>query len=627
MAQDLGGKVYILSREVYDEKVDQSEINNGSIYLVSETTEENPQILSMYLGLAKQTDILDITPIANTWETPIDFTNLSDNYNIPNDYQIPNKLFFYKQDAVIDTSGETDIVLSDAQYRLIAWHEAIDENDTSRFLDCGIPQTTVICPNGLPTTGQGVKNNVYIVTKPGEKSLHIFDGTDYIEVLAGGTLIPDNLTILVNPSTNEIHGVGADMSGKSVMSGQTEIIVGDGASIFNDYSNNVCIGEYSNVFGKNNAERAVASNAAKTNACNTIFGKNNSINSNAEDNFVCGNGQMIACTNASCNTLLGNNTLTGATVKNNFIFGNNGNTSASQPPLASSSIQNCFIGGKANSVTSSLDTAFMFGESNSVSGAGGSNIIFMFGYGNSFTSSSLKSVEGCVVIGTGNTVQSTTYYQHNGGCLVCGNGLQLIAHPGRTFLGSYNDTTTFVNNDPRVFCIGIGSSADRADGLRFLTNGILHVCASNGNVVTENGIKLASTRTTDSTILADDSAYTFSILPNNGSEIILSNFYTIGDITITSTSNMTYESINQYGQWSSLSKQTSGDYNSVIIFKKSSTKTTASELIENFTDSNLPRIYLLNPDIDISNFTIIHILLFNDGFNICAIVSGYEEEA
>ncbi len=613
---------FYLNRAQYDSITPDT----NTVYFVLESSEAANDLVSLYTGAAKQTDLMDISHIleSNSIE------NLSNNTaaTIPDSLKIPNKLFLVKNPNIIDENSE-------GAYEAYMYDSSIQPNGA--FLKVfGTPNHIIVCNDGLPSVEDALEGYLYVLQQDGvKKNTYIFDGSNYSEIIDLSDFLtienisqyisqPDNITILKNQN-NELHGVGADMSGKSVISGQTEIIVGDGASIFNDYSNNVCIGEYSNVFGKNNAERAVDSNAAKTNACNTIFGKNNSINSNAEDNFVCGNGQMIACTNASCNTLLGNNTLVGGTVNNNFIFGNNGNTSASQSPLAASSIKNCFIGGKANSVTASLDTAFMFGESNSVSGTGGSNIIFMFGYGNSFTSSTSKSVEGCVVIGTGNTVQSTNYYQHNGGCLVCGDGLQLQAQPGRTFLGSYNDTTTFVDNDPRVFCIGIGSSANREDGLRLLSNGILHVCASNGNVVTENGIKLSSTRTTDSTILADDSAYTFSILPNNGSEIILSNFYTIGDITITSTSDMTYESINQYGQWSSLSKPTSDDYNSVIIFKKSSTKTTASDLIENFTDSNLPRIYLLNPDIDISNFTIIHIMLFNDGFNICAIVAGYDD--
>jgi hypothetical protein len=70
---------------------------------------------------------------------------------------------------------------------------------------------------------------------------------------------------------------------------------------------------------------------------------------------------------------------------------------------------------------------------------------------------------------------------------------------------------------------------------------------------------------------------------------------------------------------------TSDDYNSVIVFKKGSSMTTADSVLANFTDPDLPKIYLLNPDIDISTFDILHVMLFNDGFHICAIVAGYEE--
>jgi hypothetical protein len=45
----------------------------------------------------------------------------------------------------------------------------------------------------------------------------------------------------------------------------------------------------------------------------------------------------------------------------------------------------------------------------------------------------------------------------------------------------------------------------------------------------------------------------------------------------------------------------------------------------NFTATDSSKIYLLNKDIDISDYTVIHVMLFNDGFHICAIVAGYHD--
>lgn len=599
MAQDLGGKVYILSREVYDAKVDQSEINNGSIYLVSETTEENPQILSMYLGLAKQTDILDITPIANTWETPIDFTNLSDNYNIPNAYQIPNKLFFYKQDAVIDTSGETDIVLSDEQYRLIAWHEAIDENDTSRFLDCGIPKTTVICPNGLPDTSMGVKNNVYIVTKAGEKSLHIFDGSNFIEVLAGGTLVPDNITILAD-SNNVISGVGANVAGKTFTIGGQDIVAGSGATIYNDYTTNKTVGAYSNVFGQNNTSKSSYStifgkgnsdNSTSTNdASNLLIGINNTVNGNSVQNSVFGYNNILNASSGTCNLINGsNNNISGSNINYNLVYGSSNTTGLT-------TIEHSIVGGMSNTINGTACTqSVIIGTNNQMVVQGSS-------YGN-------------VVIGG----YITSTLNSNRGCMVVGQGLVFSPEQqtdGRVLLGKYNDSTV----TDSVFTIGNGTGSLRSDCIRLSSLGLLQLCGTNGNAVTKNGDTIESTREGLTDIIADGASYTSAYLPRNSQELLLSSTYTVSSITITDISQMFYDN----GRGIS-TKSVSDGYNSVIIFKKDSSVTSVENLLTNFTAVDNTKIYLLNKDLDISTYDIIHIMLFNDGFHICAIVAGYEE--
>lgn len=72
-------------------------------------------------------------------------------------------------------------------------------------------------------------------------------------------------------------------------------------------------------------------------------------------------------------------------------------------------------------------------------------------------------------------------------------------------------------------------------------------------------------------------------------------------------------------------KAVSDGYNSVIIFKKDASITSVEDILTNFTAVDSTKIYLLNKDLDISTYDILHVMLFNDGFNICAIVAGYEE--
>ena len=70
------------------------------------------------------------------------------------------------------------------------------------------------------------------------------------------------------------------------------------------------------------------------------------------------------------------------------------------------------------------------------------------------------------------------------------------------------------------------------------------------------------------------------------------------------------------------------DYCATIAFKPNA-QTPISDvttLLTNFNPTGQePRIYLMNPDIDVSTYTVIHLLLFYDGFNVCCTVAGYEE--
>lgn len=64
------------------------------------------------------------------------------------------------------------------------------------------------------------------------------------------------------------------------------------------------------------------------------------------------------------------------------------------------------------------------------------------------------------------------------------------------------------------------------------------------------------------------------------------------------------------------------DYWCMFIINRSSETTTVQDLLLNCDDVDAP-IKLLNPDLDITNYTVLNILFFYNGVNICAIVNGY----
>ena len=142
---------------------------------------------------------------------------------------------------------------------------------------------------------------------------------------------------------------------------------------------------------------------------------------------------------------------------------------------------------------------------------------------------------------------------------------------------------------------------------------------------TTKDISLVSTFTAQ-TITPSSGVCVLSKLPSNGDELIINASSVTGQVKVAS-SNV---SING----TDVAVSTVEDYCATIVYRLDSTApiTSATDLLINFApDSNnpaqYPRIYLVNPDVDITNYTVIHILLFWDGFNLCATVAGYEEDA
>ena len=189
----------------------------------------------------------------------------------------------------------------------------------------------------------------------------------------------------------------------------------------------------------------------------------------------------------------------------------------------------------------------------------------------------------------------------------------IYVYDGTNFI-SIVDTSQFVTKDEHgnVVITGTLSSGD---------------FTSIGNVTSYTGASLTTQRDSISGTISQ--TYTDACLPANGYEVLLSNSATsyaeITNVTISNIATMVKDST---------TTDRTNDYCCTYIFRKSASTTAAEDLFTNFTSANTsettdlsnnpPKIYLLNPDIDISQFTVIHVFLFYDGIAVCAIVGGYE---
>ena len=150
------------------------------------------------------------------------------------------------------------------------------------------------------------------------------------------------------------------------------------------------------------------------------------------------------------------------------------------------------------------------------------------------------------------------------------------------------------------------------------------IVKSSGQIVTGTGNVVSGTDVPLATVVTPNSAasgtVTYNQLPRNGGEIRITNAIGTnqnGAISIADVSNMDKSDGTVIPR--------SLDYLSVIIFKKSSNLDDVTKVMPNFDATGTNKVYLMNPDIDISSYTVIHLMLYYDGFHMCAIVTGYQE--
>jgi hypothetical protein len=162
-----------------------------------------------------------------------------------------------------------------------------------------------------------------------------------------------------------------------------------------------------------------------------------------------------------------------------------------------------------------------------------------------------------------------------------------------------------IKNTSNVFSAGINVDSG------FITT-------TSNNIFANTGVPLKTERVPAGIQTA---SYSFPRLPLNGREIV------VGDVNMTSVSILDISKMEDPSGISSLGVSRSEDYLSVIIFKKAlgSSSPTLDNLLPNTQSGSVQKIHLLNPDVDISDMNIIHFLIFDDGFNLCGIVTGYND--
>lgn len=105
----------------------------------------------------------------------------------------------------------------------------------------------------------------------------------------------------------------------------------------------------------------------------------------------------------------------------------------------------------------------------------------------------------------------------------------------------------------------------------------------------------------ESFTIDNESTLTFTYLPNSNTEY----YYTGGTVKSILFNNLTEE------------EGLSDDYWALFVFPKAESVSAVSDLVLNSS------IKLLNPDLDLSGYTTVHLLFTYDGQNICAIAAGY----
>ena len=615
--------IVILDRSTYDNIVEEERIDDSMIYIVRETTDANPNILSLCLGNAIFSDVMDITADlenagilvkrnANGFYYFDDSNSVDDTVSADgptaDTYQVPNKLFL----VYVTEDEETEAGF----YTVIAYLK-----EEHLFVDCcghtsgggGGGEQNVIVVDGADFPQYGAVNNyVYIV--PQTKKIGVYDSA--------------------NSTFKELFvAVGENMQGKSQSIASTfyteSFTGGTHAERFNDYTNNLVKGNYSHSGGTHAYAKGNNSFAFGGSQSNwTVAEGNNS--------FAFGGGSAIGVNSLVFNGQDVGNSRQGSAVGAGSIAMFGGTASG-----AYSFAHGCDSG----TIDATGKCSFAFGD-----GLTHSYGICSFAFGDNVAAESNYSISmGKNIANTWNS-------------FVVGEGLMATTN-NQTVFGKYNLNAESADAGA-IFVIGNGTSTTRNNALAIFPNSDIK---GYGNISLPNGLLQDSQSNfsspkraiiTSSNFVLNNNSIVFGCLPPTSyictaSDALLFDDQVLIDYTTLEINSVEVQSVTHcYSDTGfpngtmSLQSPTPAGYSVLIVFKKGSSISTASALMPNFTSANhMKQIHLLNPDIDISSFDIIHIMLFASGFSefsdssqeptghtglpnhrypqICAVVSGF----
>lgn len=714
-----GNKIYILSRNNYDNW--QGSYGNN-IFFVRENSADQDKMISVYVGESKQSNIV-VTDESDIWD------RTTNNYTIPEKYQVSDKLFLIKRTLATGTEQETP---DNTIYGIVTWNG-------ERFIDCGIPNNVIVLTDieeGISDLSQwlsqnitGIKDFIYII--PNYHSIYYYDGANgYISIISTDSFVTvemlnevasripvaDELTVLskVSNSQTVLSAAGADLSGKMVIVGSDDPVqAGQGATIFNNYNlapvsgvqgykyGTTAIGAYSSAFGTGNVTRgdnSVAfgssntigisgSNSSAIGEANTVNGSqslsvgiSNNIHTSSQppysdtytniysvvsigtNNNVSGHSfkervddSLEFCTNFS-NIAIGHGNTISETSNGSIVIGGykTGSTShiGSEWGNTVKSPRSIIIGAYNTLNATERDTYvtgdnFIIGKQNTlgINGYSAANV-HVFGDNNNIAtrySGTLSDANSTYVIGHDNKTAASgvpdTFifgYENectNGYTLLVGNGLK--SNRGLV-IGQYNEEQTG-KYDILLSCgsgSGSSSSVRNFDAIGIRNNDIIIDPSRKTSMSIHSGYGTSLTMGTQiissQTETVSGNTLQCSRLPSNN-YIAVVNWGATDEIQFVLDSNNKFiyplpsETTLPHLSTSTLTLDQTTDYSCLLVIPKLSSFNSASDIIVNFTANDASKIYLLNPDIDISSYTILHVLLFYDLSNLCAIVSGYQE--
>lgn len=648
-----GNKIYILSRNNYD---NWQGSYGSNIFFVRENSADQDKMVSVYVGESKQSNIV-VADESDIWD------RTTNDYTIPEKYQVSDKIFLIKRTLATGTEQETS---DNTIYGIVTWNG-------ERFIDCGVPNNVIVLTDveeGISDLGQwlsqnitGIKDFIYIV--PNYHSIYYYDGADgYISIISVDSFVTvemlnevesripvaDELTVLskVSNSQTVFSAAGADLSRKMVIVGSDEPVeAGQGATIFNNYNpipvsgkqgyryGTTAIGAYSSAFGTGNVTRGANS-------------------------VAFGNGNVTGGSNSSAfgsyNTVLGNYSVSFGSSNSISVSGVNSMVSGAGNYLTTSQSLICGTGNRLNADNGGTNNNII-GNANIVHKTGYSaSKVHVFGDSNTIGSTSMaNAISGSTyIIGQGNTAGPNGIWRDNtyifgwnnkagvtgqnfgGNSILVGQGLitQIDDHASSSYspmlyMGKFNTG----NQHDIVIANGV-SDSDTFDALsidgdiikvnpdRYVRSG----SSFQGDLVSGHGTSLTlRTGTLTPPSQSITGTYQVNYLPVNNSvtSVIWDNANKL-EFMLNSDNKFEFHILaNNAGETITLDQTT--DYSCLLVIPKLSSFNSASDIIVNFTANDASKIYLLNPDIDISSYTTIHILLFYDLTNLCAIVSGYQE--